>query len=171
MLHWMYKSTYDGDIDNSRSPSVALAQHVQVYAIADKYNVTELKARAVAAFTAQAKDYWNAAQFIQALRLIFDDDKFPQHDEDMANAAYAQLRVHVKELTDSAEFLWTINQVGGIGSLMISAMYSDNDIKSVKTYKCSSCYRVIRMDSPSSSANGNCYFCRAWTHWPSLEQK
>jgi len=114
MLHWMYKSTYDDDNGNNPSRCSAIVFNVQVYAIANKYNVSELKDLALASFTAQAGDHWDEAEFTQALRLTHDDDKFPQHDTAMAEAARAQLRVHAGDLMESEKFMSMIDQVGGI---------------------------------------------------------
>jgi len=174
MLHWMYKSTYDDDNGNNPSRCPAIVFNVQVYAMADKYNVTELKEFALEAFTAQAEGHWDEAEFVQALRLMHDDDKFPQHDTDMAEAASAQLRVHAKDLMKSKEVISTIGQVGSIGSQMLLAIYDidsvEND-KRVKKYKCTHCHNAIMMDCVKSASAGYCYFCDQHINWASVEVK
>lgn len=137
MLQFMYKSSYDNDNDTTPKRRPAIVFAVQVYAMADKYQVDELKAYTLAKFISLAQEEWDQDFFCEALRLIYNNEMFPQHDQAMHEAAFEQILRHPVQLIRSKSFMSMIDEVGGIASRLSKELCSD-----MLGYKCEECGKV-----------------------------
>jgi hypothetical protein len=59
------------DLDWPRSPKTGLATHARMYALADKYQISGLKALAQRKFQKAALQHWNSEEFAPALHTVY----------------------------------------------------------------------------------------------------
>jgi hypothetical protein len=59
------------DLEWPRSPKTGLATHARMYALADKYQISGLKALAQRKFQKAALQHWNSEEFAPALYIVF----------------------------------------------------------------------------------------------------
>ena len=59
------------DVDWPRSPKTGLATHARMYALADKYQISGLKALAQRKFQKAALQHWNSEEFAPALHIVY----------------------------------------------------------------------------------------------------
>jgi hypothetical protein len=58
-------------LDWPRSPRTGLATHARMYALADKYQISGLKALAQRKFEEAARQHWNSEEFAPALHIVY----------------------------------------------------------------------------------------------------
>lgn len=126
MLHYMYKSNYDDDSGNNPGRCTPLEFNVQVYALADKYQVEGLKGLAVKKFEKLCKDSWTPQDFTSALRVMYGG-LFPPHDTTMRKLAIDQATSHMGELLKTAEFTKMLEEVAPLGSDITKKYYDDHN--------------------------------------------
>jgi hypothetical protein len=82
--------------DGPTSPNLVI--HAKLYAIADKYDIQELKNAALRKFKKETEQYWGHNQFEQAMRVVYTTT--PDHDQRMRNVVLTAFREH-DELLDN----------------------------------------------------------------------
>lgn len=168
----MYKSSYDDESGNNPGRCAPLVFNVQVYALADKFQVEGLKDLALKKFEELCTKNWTQEGFTGALRVIYGD-LFPPHDTAMRKAAIEKAGDHMRELLQEPAFVKMLEEVASLGS-DLTKKFCDKpskpklDLQHVKKYRCPSCNRVWHMDNPQQNTTGYCYFCgsnNTWTNY------
>jgi len=72
LVYYLYTLVYDVSFNSVSDDLVALSFHVKMCILADKYDMSPLKAMAVRQFEAQAKLDWASEQFAQAAAEAYD---------------------------------------------------------------------------------------------------
>ncbi|KAL2349818.1 hypothetical protein BJ546DRAFT_1071018 [Cryomyces antarcticus] len=95
--------------------------HVQVYTLADKYDVTPLKRLSRDKFATLAKTFWDAEAFEFAIRAVYNIT--PSHDQGMRDAVVNVSGYHIEEMKkDRAWFSALIHDIPEFGADLVSGM-------------------------------------------------
>lgn len=95
--------------------------NAQLYALADKYGIEDLKRLALAKFSNAAEQNWRSEAFVQASRLIFEDT--PTNDLGL-RAIVVKIMHNHKELMDYEEVQELLNSGNGIAWHLVKSLLS-----------------------------------------------
>ncbi len=102
MLQFLYKGVYNGLMPGLAKPDEHLMLDVKVYAIADKFGISELKDCAKGKFESHATDAWNSECFSQVVRAVYEMTN--ETDEDLRSIAIKIAGANASDLMDRGEF-------------------------------------------------------------------
>jgi hypothetical protein len=116
--------------NSSKHLAKGLITSAQVYILADKYDVSPLKAMACKIYKHLSKSFWNTEEFIESLTIIFDNTPDTTTEIDMLRAtASKEAMTYAKDLLSIASFQELCQERGDIATavLMASVALVDKD--------------------------------------------
>lgn len=92
-------------------PDASLSTHAQVYAIADKYNISGLRALAVEKYERAASKYWDTEGFPPSIHIVYSST--PDEDRDLRDIVVKTVSDHMG-LLGTPEMEATMRELNGL---------------------------------------------------------
>ncbi|KAJ9666177.1 hypothetical protein H2201_003611 [Coniosporium apollinis] len=92
-------------------PDACLSTHAQVYAMADKYNISGLRALAVEKYEKAASKYWDTEGFPQSIHIVYSST--PDQDRDLRDIVVKTISDHMS-LLGTSEMEATMRELNGL---------------------------------------------------------
>ena len=93
---------------------LSLVINAQVYIIADKYDVQELKEQAAAKYKEVLPRSWNSSAFTDSARMIYENT--PETDRTLRNVIVQGASENAKKLLDRGEFIDLLKSHGALAA-------------------------------------------------------
>lgn len=173
MLHYMYKSDYYDNHSRKPDDRSPLLFNLQVFVLADKYQVEGLKVAAaekIQRILANG-DSWTHVDFVPALRMICGDE-FPQAQA-IRDGAIQVAHDNLDKLLEKDEFIAALNSVAGLGSALTKKLGGNpgTAANGMNQFFCDLCGQVTSMDWPEDEPTGCCIQCSGIPNWTELKQQ
>jgi len=156
MLQFLYTFDYDDGIKFADSME-PLSFNTHVYAIADKYDIHELKELAKDKFEGLVKEQWKEDAFPEALRAVYETT--PVTDRGLRDIAAQVAYDNITELmSDDSAFGRLLGDVAALGADLATLLATRGCNN--RKYKCGSCKNAIRIDCLKGGPTaGYCFWC------------
>lgn len=115
MVTFMYEFNYD--VITSNCPTAPVLLHAQVYDLAERYEIIDLKSHAASNFEAAAKANWMGVDFPRAISEVYANH--PVAARDLGQVLAEVSTEHVLRLMESDEFRHTIESIPAFAEAMI----------------------------------------------------
>ncbi|KAI9812333.1 MAG: hypothetical protein M1827_004782 [Pycnora praestabilis] len=118
MLSYLYKFNYG--LQRATPTESTLSSHAKIYALADKYDVQDLKGLAQTKFAAEVKDGWNDEAFSIAIREVYGST--PESDMGLRSIVSQSAKKNIKALMDRGEFMALLVEVNAFTVELLGAV-------------------------------------------------
>ncbi|KAH7141754.1 BTB/POZ protein [Dactylonectria macrodidyma] len=162
MLHFIYSFDYSNDYGTS-----SMVFDAQVYQIADKYDISALKAHAKDKFDAAITTGWSMDDFPLAVMVVYEST--PSADRGLRDLVVETSRKNIDQLLKLDGFCELIRKMSDFAADLIPFLCGKPSA-SIGRYKCPSCFHPFHGEFSSGA-----YYCphcsRRRSDWESFQEK
>ncbi|KAJ5944880.1 hypothetical protein N7516_005048 [Penicillium verrucosum] len=161
MINSFYGLHYD---INQFSPRMCpLLFNVQLYAIANRFEVEYLKVQAKLTFVTLAQDHWDKAEFLTAASEVYKTT--PQSDRGLRDVVVAVCQKYRRELREKKEFENLVQETPGLATDIVLLSHrwlpqsASTRVRLVQSFSCLSCFAKWQIQVGLAEFFTTCPFC------------
>ncbi|KAJ5406947.1 hypothetical protein N7465_008231 [Penicillium sp. CMV-2018d] len=161
MIRSFYGLNYD--INQSERQMCPLLFNVQVYAIANRFEVEYLKTQAKLTFVTLAQDNWDTDEFLTAAFEAYKTT--PKSDRGLRDVVVAVCQKHRRELREKKAFEKLVQETPGLATDLVLLSHrwlpqsASTRVRLVQSFSCLSCFAKWQIQVGLAEYFTACPFC------------